>query len=49
LVDQGKLDCFRKMNKDATEDTHLKIYEPGDAFGELALLYNAPRAVKKKN
>jgi cAMP-dependent protein kinase regulator len=32
------------MNKDATEDTHLKIYEPGEAFGELALLYNAPRA-----
>lgn len=33
------------MNKDATEDTHLKVYEPGEAFGELALLYNAPRAV----
>lgn len=32
------------MNKDATEDTHLKVYEPGEAFGELALLYNAPRA-----
>jgi cAMP-dependent protein kinase regulator len=22
----------------------LKKYEPGEAFGELALLYNAPRA-----
>jgi len=22
----------------------LKTYKPGDAFGELALLYNAPRA-----
>jgi cAMP-dependent protein kinase regulator len=24
--------------------THLKVYVPGEAFGELALLYNAPRA-----
>ena len=24
--------------------TSLKKYEPGEAFGELALLYNAPRA-----
>jgi cAMP-dependent protein kinase regulator len=23
---------------------HLKYYLPGEAFGELALLYNAPRA-----
>jgi len=22
----------------------LKVYQPGEAFGELALLYNAPRA-----
>lgn len=22
----------------------MKVYEPGEAFGELALLYNAPRA-----
>jgi cAMP-dependent protein kinase regulator len=25
-------------------ETHLKVYQPGEAFGELALLYNAPRA-----
>jgi len=22
----------------------LKVYQPGESFGELALLYNAPRA-----
>jgi cAMP-dependent protein kinase regulator len=26
------------------DPTFLKRYEPGEAFGELALLYNAPRA-----
>lgn len=26
------------------EPTFLKTYQPGEAFGELALLYNAPRA-----
>lgn len=44
-VDSGKLHCHRKMNKDDAEPgTFLKEYIPGDAFGELALLYNAPRA-----
>ena len=27
-----------------SEPTHLKKYVPGEGFGELALLYNAPRA-----
>ena len=31
------------MAQDA-EATYLKTYVPGEAFGELALLYNAPRA-----
>ena len=42
-MDSGQLDCFRKFQKDGDPQV-LKVYEPGDSFGELALLYNAPRA-----
>jgi len=41
VVESGELDCF-KLFAGNTEQTHLKIYKPGEAFGELALLYNAP-------
>ena len=37
------MSCF-KLFPNQTEPTFLKTYKPGDAFGELALLYNAPRA-----
>lgn len=30
--------------KSGTAPVHLKDYEEGEAFGELALLYNCPRA-----
>ena len=43
LVDNGELDC-EKVFKAGDPPTHLKIYKPGESFGELALLYNAPRA-----
>jgi cAMP-dependent protein kinase regulator len=43
VVDQGNLDCHKKFSKDA-QNTYLKTYLPGESFGELALLYNAPRA-----
>lgn len=44
LVEAGELICQRLMNPDDKEDTYLKTYVPGESFGELALLYNAPRA-----
>lgn len=44
VVDSGSQKCFRRMKADDAEDTFLKNYSPGEAFGELALLYNAPRA-----
>ena len=43
VVDSGELDCFKEFEK-SKEPKFLKKYKPGEAFGELALLYNAPRA-----
>lgn len=43
VVESGQLSCHRVM-KEGEAPTLLKNYEPGEAFGELALLYNAPRA-----
>lgn len=43
VVESGTLTCTKKMKPDE-EDKFLKEYIPGDSFGELALLYNAPRA-----
>ena len=43
VLESGSLDCT-KVFKGKTEPTHLKVYHPGEGFGELALLYNAPRA-----
>lgn len=43
VVEQGTLSCY-KLFTGQSEPTFLKKYEVGDAFGELALLYNAPRA-----
>ena len=43
VVESGTLSCFRVVAKGA-EPLLLKKYEQSEAFGELALLYNAPRA-----
>lgn len=43
VVESGDYKCTRVM-KSGEDPTYLKNYEPGEAFGELALLYNAPRA-----
>lgn len=43
VVEHGVLSCT-KVFKGNSEPTFLKEYQPGEAFGELALLYNAPRA-----
>jgi cAMP-dependent protein kinase regulator len=42
-VEIGTLSCF-KVFSGQSEPTLLRKYYPGEAFGELALLYNAPRA-----
>lgn len=43
VLEKGKLKAQKYFGDDQFP-TVLKEYEPGDAFGELALLYNAPRA-----
>ena len=43
VLESGSLSCT-KVFAGNTEPTHLKDYQPGEGFGELALLYNAPRA-----
>lgn len=43
LVSVGTLTCS-KIFANQTESTFLLKYNPGMAFGELALMYNAPRA-----
>jgi cAMP-dependent protein kinase regulator len=43
VVESGLYNCS-KIFPGTTEPTNLTKYKPGAAFGELALLYNAPRA-----
>jgi len=43
ILESGSLDCTKVFDPHQGP-THLKVYQPGEAFGELALLYNVPRA-----
>lgn len=43
VVESGELACTKVLKK-GDKPTFLKDYKEGDFFGELALLYNAPRA-----
>jgi len=41
VIEQGTLECVKNING---EDKVVKVVSTGDVFGELALLYNCPRA-----
>lgn len=41
------MECYKKFKPD-DEPKFLRNYEAGESFGELALLYNAPRAASIK-
>merc|ERR1712226_1314267 len=41
IIESGKFDIYKKIDG---EDKHLGAYDGKGSFGELALMYNAPRA-----
>ncbi|CAK92908.1 unnamed protein product (macronuclear) [Paramecium tetraurelia] len=47
VIDEGRLECYKRF-AGLQEEKLLKTYIPGESFGELALLYNAPRAATIK-
>jgi cAMP-dependent protein kinase regulator len=45
IVSSGHLKCTKVINE---ENKELRDYDEGDVFGELALMYNTPRAATIK-
>ncbi len=45
IVGEGDYDCSKVING---KETYLRSYKVGEYFGELALMYNAPRAASIK-
>ena len=43
VIDRGNVECF-KYEDGPEDETLVHTYSPGGAFGELAIMYNAPRA-----
>ena len=43
IVETGTLNCYKTFSSESAPKL-LKTYQSGDSFGELALLYNCPRA-----
>lgn len=41
IVSSGEYDCYKLIED---ENIFIKTYRAGESFGELALMYNAPRA-----
>ena len=44
LLEDGEVDVYVKKISTGIDPVRVHTYKPGDAFGELALMYNAPRA-----
>ena len=44
IVDRGELDCFVRSEGHEGYGRKVTHYGPGATFGELALMYNCPRA-----
>lgn len=47
VIDKGTLECYKQLSQNSQPE-RIKTYNPGESFGELALLYNAPRAASIK-